>query len=94
MPMDSRLAGLGLRLFGALTAGPFCGARPHPAAVEGLEGRPFIIVEIVIHLQPVFDLGRPAENNWLGRTANHLHLPTREKVIRDALLFTPDAFKF
>jgi hypothetical protein len=86
-----RLASCWLRLLGVLAAGPHAGAAepaPPPARVQSFAGRPFTITEIVIHLQPVFDLAKPAENTWLGRTANHLHLPTREKVIRRALLFT------
>ncbi|MBI1751384.1 MAG: BamA/TamA family outer membrane protein [Acidobacteria bacterium] len=35
----------------------------------------------------VFDLTKPEENIWIGRTANHLHASTREAVIRQALLF-------
>jgi hypothetical protein len=88
--MNVRLAGSWLRLFGVLVAAPLSGAgepAQKPAGIQGLEGRPFTVAEIVIHLQPVFDLSKPAENNWLGRTANFLHLSTREKVIRRALLF-------
>lgn len=35
----------------------------------------------------VFDLSKPDENIWIGRTANHLHALTREGVIRRVLLF-------
>jgi len=45
------------------------------------------VAEIAIQVQPVFDLSRPEEAGWLGRTANRLHLATHESVIRRALLF-------
>ena len=38
---------------------------------------------------PVFDTTRPSENTWLGRLANRIHVPTREAVVRRALLFGP-----
>ena len=35
----------------------------------------------------VFDLRKPDENYWLARAANFLHITTRERIIREALLF-------
>ena len=39
------------------------------------------------HPNDVFDLTDPAENNWLFRLANKLHIQTRPEVIRRLLLF-------
>ncbi|MBK8792730.1 MAG: hypothetical protein IPN59_06140 [Holophaga sp.] len=58
-----------------------------PYEWKGWEARKATVTEIVIHIQPVFDLSKPSENNWIGRTADALHVPTREVVIRRALLF-------
>jgi hypothetical protein len=58
-------------------------------AWKALEAHQATITEIVVTVQPVFDLSRPQENNWLGRTADLLHRPTREAVLRRALLFKP-----
>jgi len=70
---------------GFLCAG---GAAPRqPSEWRGWESRKATVAEIVVHIQPVFDLAKPSENNWLGRTANHLHISTREVVVRRALLF-------
>jgi hypothetical protein len=45
------------------------------------------IGEIRIQNQEIFDLDNPAENNWLFRTADELHIRTRESAIRAQLLF-------
>ncbi len=68
-----------------LTAGNVTPRRP--SEWRGWESRQATVSEIVIHIQPIFDLSKPSENNWLGRSANYLHIPTREGVIRRALLF-------
>ncbi len=62
-------------------------ARP-PKAWKALEARKAAIGKIEVVIGEVFDLAKPEENNWIGRTANHLHASTREAVIRRVLLFT------
>lgn len=52
-----------------------------------LEAAGAIIGEIRITTQDVFDLDDPAENNWLFRSANALHVQTRPSTIRRQLLF-------
>jgi len=47
------------------------------------------IGEINIDNQNVFDLDDPKENNFLFRTANKLHVPTRKPVIRQRMLVNP-----
>ncbi|WP_257304846.1 BamA/TamA family outer membrane protein [Geothrix campi] len=54
---------------------------------NGLEARQASIGRIDVEIGDVFDLARPDENNWIGRTADHLHALTREGVIRRVLLF-------
>jgi outer membrane protein assembly factor BamA len=43
---------------------------------------------VTIRVLDVFDTQRPDENIWAFRTANRLHLNTRESTVRDRLLFT------
>lgn len=47
------------------------------------------IGEVTIDNQNVFDLEDPKENNFIFRTANKLHVPTREYVIRQRMLVQP-----
>ncbi len=54
-----------------------------------LAARGAVIGEVRIEAADLFDPGRPGENRWLFRTANRLHIRTREKVIRRLLLFRP-----
>jgi len=54
---------------------------------SALEARKATIGKIEVEIGDVFDLTRPEENTWVGRTANHLHASTREVVIRRILLF-------
>jgi outer membrane protein assembly factor BamA len=54
---------------------------------NALEARKASIGKIVVEIGEVFDLTKPEENNWLGRTANLLHITTRENVVRRVLLF-------
>lgn len=54
---------------------------------NALEARKATIGKITVEIGDVFDLSKPAENTWVGRTANHLHSSTREQVIRRVLLF-------
>ena len=52
-----------------------------------LEARKARIGKVEVVIGDVFDLTKPDENIWIGRTANHLHASTREAVIRRILLF-------
>ena len=63
-------------------------AQPVPSPAE-LEARGTIIGEIHIVVGDVFDTGVEGESGWLYRTANKLHINTRESVVRDQLLFKP-----
>jgi len=54
---------------------------------EMLEREKAVIGEITLDKSTVFDLSIPAENNWLYRLANRLHIVTKDKVIRKQLLF-------
>jgi hypothetical protein len=60
-----------------------------PPEWKALEARGATIGEVVVQVLPVFDTTRPSENTWLGRLANRIHVPTREAVVRRALLFRP-----
>ncbi len=40
-----------------------------------------------IEVANVFDLSKPDEDYWLGRAADFIHIRTRERVIRELLLF-------
>jgi outer membrane protein assembly factor BamA len=67
-------------------------AGPSPAqdcrpAGESLDGLP--IIEVVIENGDIFDLEQEEENLVIHRWANKLHINTREKTIRDQLLFDP-----
>ncbi|VBB47580.1 exported hypothetical protein [uncultured Desulfatiglans sp.] len=46
-----------------------------------------VVDRIQIEVGDVFDLDDPKENHWLGRTANFLHIDTRQRIIRKNLLF-------
>ncbi|MDP2874873.1 MAG: BamA/TamA family outer membrane protein [Holophaga sp.] len=86
MRLGLSLAVLGLQcalLVGAAAKAPL----RRPVEWKGLEARKATVSEIVFHVQTVFDLSKPVDNNWLGRTANRFHIPTRELVVRRALLF-------
>ncbi|MDH4094255.1 MAG: hypothetical protein OEV81_05645 [Betaproteobacteria bacterium] len=63
---------------------PTAGALPSLAELEAAGA---IIGEISIAADDVFNLDDPAENNWLFRFANHVHVQTRPGVIRNQLLF-------
>lgn len=56
---------------------------------EELETRRARLAGIDIRIHDVFDPARPKENHWLGRTANFLHIETREQVVGRELLFRP-----
>ena len=61
---------------------------PGPLDPQRLEDEGVIIGDIVLAREDVFDLSNPEENNWLYRTANKLHIMTRERVIEQQLLFS------
>ena len=52
-----------------------------------LEAAGAIIGEIRVNVGDIFDPSIPSEDNWLYRTANKLHINTRESVVRNQLLF-------
>lgn len=62
--------------------------QPIPSPAE-LEASGAVIGEIRIVVGDVFDTGVEGESGWLYRTANKLHINTRESVVRDQLLFKP-----
>ena len=59
---------------------------PQPAE---LERRGATIGRVLLYVQNIFDLADPRENNGLYRLADHLHIRTRERTVRDQLLFAP-----
>jgi outer membrane protein assembly factor BamA len=61
-------------------------APPLPTFAE-LEAAGATIGEVVIRNGDIFDTNDPAEDNWLFRTVNNLHINTRENVVRRTLLF-------
>jgi hemolysin activation/secretion protein len=63
-------------------------AEPLPSPEE-LESQGAVIGEIRIVVGDIFDTRLPGERAWLYRTANKLHVETREETIRDQLLFKP-----
>src|SRR6266516_6486260 len=56
-------------------------------SLEEMEAAGAVIGEIRILPQNIFDLADPSENYLLYRLANILHIVTREKPVRDTLLF-------
>jgi hypothetical protein len=63
-------------------------SRPSPAkSWKTLEARKAAIGKIEVEVGDVFDLTKPDENTWIGRTANHLHATSREVIFRRILLF-------
>jgi len=57
------------------------------ATWEELEGRQVVISGVEIVVNDVFDLSRPAENNWISKLANAAHVETRDRVVARELLF-------
>lgn len=57
---------------------------PDDATLEAAGAR---IGKVIIRPLDVFDTGRADEDNWLFRTANRLHINTRESTLADRLLF-------
>jgi hemolysin activation/secretion protein len=56
-------------------------------AWSALENRKLIISHIDIRILPVFDLQNPKEDHFIARWANFIHVQSKEKTIRPALLF-------
>jgi hypothetical protein len=54
---------------------------------EDLEAAGAVIGNIVLEKRNIFDLSDPKENKWLYRWANRLHIVTRDRVIRNQVLF-------
>lgn len=69
------------------------GAEPRPSVAAilptgaELENAGAVIGEIYIDAQNIFDLNHPKENKALFRAANRLHIKTRDRTIRQQLLF-------
>jgi hypothetical protein len=59
-------------------------ALPSDAELEASGAR---VGTITIRSMQIFDTSDPRENNWLFRTANHLHVRTHDSAIRAQLLF-------
>jgi hypothetical protein len=61
-----------------------------PAGVPSwaeLQARGAVIGTISVHVENIFNPYDPRESAWLYRTANALHMRTRERVVRAQLLF-------
>ncbi|HEX9207375.1 MAG TPA: hypothetical protein VF851_04005 [Steroidobacteraceae bacterium] len=64
--------------------------RDWPAQIPSgpeLEAAGAVIGRIDIAPSDIFDPSIPGESGWLYRTANRLHMNTRESILRDQLLF-------
>ncbi len=48
-----------------------------------------VIANVIIERATVFDPKVKGEDNWIFQTADKLHYVTREKIVRDELLFAP-----
>ena len=59
-----------------------------PTAAE-LERLGATIGRVDVYVQNIFDVGDPREDNGLYRLADHLHVESRERTVRDQLLFAP-----
>ena len=76
-----------LAVFGCLPLAPAIGGEPPDA--DRLEAEGFVIGTVTLDKADVFDLSNPAEDKWLYRAANRLHVITRDKTIKKQLLFEP-----
>jgi hypothetical protein len=68
---------------------PQDGSAPAIPSPAELEARGAVIGAVHIMVGDVFDTSIEGEDGWLYRTANKLHINTREQVVRDQLLFKP-----
>ena len=57
-----------------------------PSGAE-LEAAGAVIGEIRVTIGDIFDPSLPSEDKWLYRTANKLHINTRQPIVRNQLLF-------
>ncbi|HXT01413.1 MAG TPA: hypothetical protein VN915_12105 [Elusimicrobiota bacterium] len=71
-----------------LLSAPAAGAMI-PAAVPADVSTGPVIANVIVQRDNVFDPNVAGEDNWLFQTANKIHFVTREKVVRDELLFAP-----
>ncbi len=90
------LARLGLLAVLLGAACPQASERPATAAeaagvpsVAVLESRGASIGQIEVHVLNIFDPGDPREDHGVYRLVNRLHYRTRERTVRDQLLFAP-----
>ncbi|HPY40267.1 MAG TPA: BamA/TamA family outer membrane protein [Thiolinea sp.] len=75
----------------AQTTAPIC----RPWQESDAKAKDLIVGTIQIEAGNVFNPSLPTENHWYHRTANQLHIKTREQVIAKTLLFkTGDPFNF
>jgi hypothetical protein len=89
-----RRCGFPFLLLVALAASPAHAAKEvmhgWPAGIPSgaeLEAAGAVIGEIHVTIGDIFDPSIPSEDHWLYRTANKLHINTRQSVVRDQLLF-------
>ncbi len=79
---------LGLALASPVLAQPARAGDPLPTFAQ-LEASGATIGRIVVVNGNIFDTDDPEEDNWLFRSANYLHINTREYVVRRSLIFAP-----
>ncbi len=66
----------------------FEASRSDSGQVEGeLESEELQVRSISFVRLPIFDLSQPEEDRFLYRLANRIHYPTRERALRNALVF-------
>jgi hypothetical protein len=53
------------------------------------EDEQFVIEDVRVVRQRIFNTNKSEEDNWLFRAANRVHIRTREQAVRSALLFEP-----
>ena len=86
----SSLALLLLSQASAATQGDL--VREWPAGIPSgpeLEAAGAVIGTVDVHAGDIFDPSIPSESGWLYRTANKLHMNTRNSILADQLLFKP-----
>jgi hypothetical protein len=76
-PLSLLILCLSAALSAAANEDPWAPFEAAGAAVDRVE----------VRVYDVFDTSDPNENHWLGRAANFVHLTTRPRVVREALLF-------
>jgi hypothetical protein len=81
----SRWIAAGAILLVLLTSKPAAAASPTPPDASPLAGLP--IVRIVFQRNNIFDTSEPATSGWLYRSANALHVVSREHFLRQMILF-------